>query len=123
MAGLFEKFSHATSITAVLVLCGGSPWAATSASAADALKIGILLPGNVTDGGYNAGGGHPADALRSTLKADVKVTEGVAIANQADVYRQFAAGGYALVIGWGGQFTHGRVHGPHGFPHTKFLRG
>src|ERR1700733_10112220 len=121
MAGLFEKFSHAASITAVLVLCGGSPWAATSASAADALKIGILLPGNVTDGGYNADGGHTAEALRSTLKADVKVTEGVAIANQADVYRQFAAGGYALVIGWGGQFTDGAVQVAEEFPKTKFL--
>jgi basic membrane protein A len=121
MAGLFEKFSYGVSITAVLVLCGGSPWAATSASAADALKIGILLPGNVTDGGYNADGGHTADALRSTLKADVKVTEGVAIANQADVYRQFAAGGYALVIGWGGQFTDGAVQVAEEFPKTKFL--
>jgi basic membrane protein A len=121
MARLFEKFSHAASITAVLVLCGGSPWAATSASAADALKIGILLPGNVTDGGYNADGGHTAEALRSTLKADVKVTEGVAIANQADVYRQFAAGGYALVIGWGGQFTDGAVQVADEFPNTKFL--
>jgi basic membrane protein A len=75
----------------------------------------------VSDGGYNADGGHTAEALRSALKADVKVTEGVSIANQADVYRQFAAGGYALVIGWGGQFTDGAVQVADEFPNTKFL--
>jgi basic membrane protein A len=123
MAGLFKKFSGIASIVAVSALCSGSPWSATSALAASdkVLKIGVLLPGNMSDGGYNADGGHTAEALRSALKADVKVTEGVSIANQADVYRQFAAGGYALVIGWGGQFTDGAVQVADEFPNTKFL--
>jgi basic membrane protein A and related proteins len=120
MAGLFKKFCGIASIIAIAVLSGGSPGLVTSASA-EALKIGILLPGSVTDGGYNADGGHAAEALRSVLKADVKVTEGVPIANQADVYRQFATGGYTLVIGWGGQFTDGAVQVAEEFPNTKFL--
>jgi basic membrane protein A len=120
MAGLFKKFCGIASIIAIAALCGGSPGLVTSASA-EALKIGILLPGSVTDGGYNADGGHAAEALRSVLKADVKVTEGVPIANQADVYRQFATGGYTLVIGWGGQFTDGAVQVAEEFPNTKFL--
>jgi basic membrane protein A len=120
MAGLFKRFSGIASIAAVAALCGGAPWLVTSVSA-EALKIGILLPGSVTDGGYNADGGHAAEALRSVLKADVKVTEGVPIANQADVYRQYASGGYALVIGWGGQFTDGAVQVAEEFPETKFL--
>ncbi len=85
------------------------------------MKIGILLPGNTSDGGYNADGGHTAEALRSALKADVKITEGVAVANQADIYRQYAASGYTLVIGWGGQFTDGAVQVADEFPNTKFL--
>jgi basic membrane protein A len=120
MAGLLKKFCGIASIIAIAALCGGSPGLVTSASA-EALKIGILLPGSVTDGGYNADGGHAAEALRSVLKADVKVTEGVPIANQADVYRQFATGGYMLVIGWGGQFTDGAVQVAEEFPNTKFL--
>jgi basic membrane protein A len=120
MAGMFKKFCGIASIIAIAALCGGSPGLVTSASA-EALKIGILLPGSVTDGGYNADGGHAAEALRSVLKADVKVTEGVPIANQADVYRQFATGGYTLVIGWGGQFTDGAVQVAEEFPNTKFL--
>ena len=53
MAGLFKKFCGIASIIAIAALCGGSPGLVTSASA-EALKIGILLPGSVTDGGYNA---------------------------------------------------------------------
>jgi basic membrane protein A len=123
MAGLFKSFWGVASIVAVSALGSASPWSASSASAASekALKIGILLPGSVTDGGYNADGGHAAEALRSSLKADVKVTEGVPIANQADVYRQYATGGYTLVIGWGGQFTDGAVQVAEEFPNTKFL--
>lgn len=114
MSHLLRKFLGATSVVAATALC------AVPASAA-ALKIGILLPGNTSDSGYNADGGHTADALRSALKAEVKVTEGVAIANQADVYRQFAANGYNLVIGWGGQFTDGAVQAAEEFPDAKFL--
>jgi basic membrane protein A and related proteins len=115
MCRLFNKFLGVALITAVLAFGSGVPVLAAE------FKIGILLPGNTSDGGYNADGGHTADALRSALKAEVKVTEGVAIANQADVYRQYAASGYNLVIGWGGQFTDGAVQAAEEFPNTKFL--
>jgi basic membrane protein A len=116
---MFSSFKRSYGLAAfsMLLAIGG----ASHAQTAKPLKIGILLPGSITDGGYNADGGHSADALRSALKAEVKVTEGVAIANQSDVYRQFAANGYSLVIGWGGQFTDGAVQVAAEFPDTKFL--
>ena len=43
------------------------------------------------------------------------------VPNQTDVYRQFAAQGYDLVIGWGGQFTDGAVAAAEEFPDVKFL--
>jgi basic membrane protein A len=93
------------------------------ALAADAkpLKIAILLPGSTSDNGYNADGGNAAKVLQATLKADVQVTENVPVANQADLYRQYAASGYDLVIGWGGQFTDGAVQVAEEFPNVKFL--
>jgi basic membrane protein A len=93
---------------------------ATSASA-DKLKIGVLLPGPVTDNGYDADGGRAADALKSQLGADVQITENVSVANQADLYRQYAAKGYDVVIGWGGQFTDGAVQVAEEFPKAKFI--
>jgi basic membrane protein A and related proteins len=93
---------------------------ATSASA-DQLKIGLLLPGPTTDNGYDADGGRAADALKSQLKADAQITENVSVANQADLYRQYAAKGYDVVIGWGGQFTDGAVQVAQEFPKVKFI--
>jgi basic membrane protein A and related proteins len=93
---------------------------ATSASA-DKLKIGVLLPGPTTDNGYDADGGRTAEALKSQLNADVQVTENVPVANQADLYRQYAAKGYDVVIGWGGQFTDGAVQVAQEFPKVKFI--
>ena len=88
---------------------------------ADQLKIGILLPGSTADNGYNADGGRTAAALNSQLGADAQTTENVSVANQADLYRQYAAKGYNVVIGWGGQFTDGAVQVAQEFPDVKFI--
>ncbi len=103
-------------------------WAATGLASPAArtapgktFRIAILLPGSITDHGYNADGKRTADALRKGLKAQVTYTQGVSVPNQADVYRQYAAKGYDLVIGWGGQFTDGAVQVAKQFPDVKFL--
>lgn len=103
-----------------LVGAGAVALLATSASGAQ-LKIGILLPGSTSDNGYNADGGRAAEALKSQLSADAQTTENVSVANQADLYRQYAAKGYNVVIGWGGQFTDGAVQVAQEFPDVKFI--
>jgi basic membrane protein A and related proteins len=84
-------------------------------------RVALLLPGAVTDQGYNADGQRAADQIEDELGAQVDVTEAVPVPNQADVYRQFASQGYDLVIGWGGQFTDGAVTTAQEFPDTQFL--
>jgi len=93
----------------------------TSSANAQQLKIGILLPGSMADSGYNADGGRAAKALKSQLNADAQTTENVSVANQADLYRQYAAKGYNVVIGWGGQFTDGAVQVAQEFPSVRFI--
>lgn len=85
------------------------------------LKIAFLLPGSVTDQGYNADGQRTADAVRDQLGADVTVTPSVPVPTQTDVYRQYAGRGFDLIIGWGGQFTDGAVAAAKEFPKVKFL--
>lgn len=85
------------------------------------MKVAVLLPGAMSDNGYNADGGRVAEALKSELGAETQVTENVPVANQADLYRQYAASGYDLVIGWGGQFTDGAVQVAEEFPDVKFI--
>jgi len=84
-------------------------------------RVAFLLPGAVTDQGYNADGQRAADQIQDQLGAEVNVTESVPVPNQADVYRQYASQGYDLVIGWGGQFTDGAVTTAEEFPDTQFL--
>jgi basic membrane protein A len=102
-------------------LCGIAALSAPTSVHAAPLKVAVLLPGGISDHGYNADGARAAEALKSELHADAKVTENVSIANQADVYRQYAAAGYDLIIGWGGQFTDGAVQVSEEFPKVKFL--
>jgi basic membrane protein A len=85
------------------------------------LKAAFLLPGSVSDEGYNADAQRTADLLKKELGADVTVTQSVQLPNQTDVYSQFARQGYNLVIGWGGQFTDGAVAASKQFPDTQFL--
>jgi basic membrane lipoprotein Med (substrate-binding protein (PBP1-ABC) superfamily) len=103
-----------------MVGVGAAALLAASAGA-EQLKIGILLPGSTKDSGYNADGGRAAEVLKSQLGADAQTTENVSVANQADLYRQYAAKGYNVVIGWGGQFTDGAVQVAQEFPQAKFI--
>jgi basic membrane protein A and related proteins len=98
----------------------GGGGAAAAAPKRD-MKVAILLPGSPSDQGYNADGKRTADQIKKDLGVDVTVTESVAIPNQTDVYRQYAAKGYDLVIGWGGQFTDGAVTVAKEFPDVQFL--
>jgi basic membrane protein A and related proteins len=115
-------------LVAGALACGVAVWAAsglasgrTADSSKKTLKVALLLPGSVTDHGYNADGKTTADAIRKQLKANVTYTQGVSVPNQADVYRRYASKGYDLVIGWGGQFTDGAVQVAREFPNVKFL--
>jgi basic membrane protein A and related proteins len=108
----------------LLAACGGDDDdenGAAQTGGEEALRVAFLLPGPVTDRGYNADGQRAANMIRNELGADVTVSESVQVPNQTDVYRQFANRGFDLVIGWGGQFTDGAVAVAEEFPDVNFL--
>lgn len=76
-----------------------------SASAAFAanLKIALVLPGSVTDGGWNQGAYQGLEALKRD-GYDIAFSENVSQANIPQVVRGYADDGYDLVIGHGFQF-------------------
>ena len=92
-----------------------------SRPAAKALRVAFILPGSISDHGYNADGKRSADLIHSQLHVPVVDTESVQVPNQADVYRQYASQGYNVVIGWGGQFTDGAVTAAKEFPKVDFI--
>lgn len=124
--GRFPVISALAILALLLAACGGSNGSSASGGGGDKgsgkhLKVAFLLPGSVSDQGYNADGQRAGDELKKELGAEVTLTENVSVPNQADVYRQYAAKGYDLVIGWGGQFTDGAVSVAQEFPDVKFL--
>jgi basic membrane protein A len=84
-------------------------------------KAAMILPGSANDHGYNEDGKRSAELIEKETGGTVELSEAVAVANQADVYRQYATQGYDLVIGWGGQFSDGAVQAAEEFPDTEFL--
>jgi basic membrane protein A len=123
MAGKMRFVQMAAALVAGLLVVAacGSGTSTSSGGGAKKLKVAFLLPGSITDQGYNADGQRTADAVRTQLGADVTVTASVAVPSQTDVYRQYAGRGFDLVIGWGGQFTDGAVAVSKEFPNVKFL--
>ena len=93
----------------------------TATETGSSIKVAILTPGSTSDNGYNADAARTQKAIEDQLGLQVALSESVDVANQADVYRQFASQGYDLVIGWGGQFTDGAVEVAPEFPNTDFL--
>lgn len=90
-------------------------------TAASDIRVGILTPGPTTDNGYNADAARSKAMIEDELGLEVALSESVDVANQADVYRQFATQGFDLVVGWGGQFTDGAVEVAEEFPDINFL--
>jgi basic membrane protein A len=112
---------------AIAAGCGSSDSSSGGASTSGGggggkdFKVAILLPGSVSDQGFNADGQRTADLLKKELGIEVTTTQGVQLPNQTDVYSQFARQGYDVVIGWGGQFTDGAVAASPRFPKTQFI--
>src|SRR6266542_3128786 len=87
-------------VLACAVAVGIATWVASglasgesTAASKKTFRVALLLPGSTTDHGYNADGKRTADAIRKQLKAQVTYTQGVAVPNQADVYRRYASRG------------------------------
>jgi basic membrane protein A len=107
--------------------CGGddneksaSTASTTSKEESKQLKVAFLLPGEVSDHGWNQMGKLVVDSLKED-GLDVQFTDSVNVATLADVYRQYASKGTDVIFAWGGQFTDGAVEVGKEFPDTKFV--
>jgi basic membrane protein A and related proteins len=97
----------------------------SSANPADttdrAAKIAIVLPGTITDGGWNQLGYEGVKRAGDELKVEVAYAEKVANADQTESLSDFARQGYTLVVGHGGQFDAAIEQVASDFPDTFFL--
>ena len=89
---------NGVALAAVVSALSGSP-----AAAAPAVKVALVLPGSITDGGWNQGA---YDGLKDLATKGFKIafTENVAQATIPQVVRGYADDGFDLIVGHGFQF-------------------
>lgn len=88
-------------------------------SAPDTMRIALLLPGAISDGGWNA------NAYEGLMKLkekghDVAFTEGIPVPNIEEAFRNYAEQGYDLIIGHGFEFGEPALRVAPSFPDTRF---
>jgi basic membrane protein A len=64
------------------------------------LKVAFLLPGSITDSGWNAAMYIAAQKAREELNLDVAISEGVGQVNVDPTLRSYAERGYKIIFAW-----------------------
>jgi basic membrane protein A len=102
---------------------GGDSAASSAGAAEDAAveSIALLLPGKKDDKGYSQTGYDALQAVAQEYGVETAVAEDVAVGQQTEVYRDFAAQGFDLIVGWGGQYEDGASEAAEEFPDTTFV--
>ena len=90
-------------------------------SAADKLKVAIVLPGTITDESFNQTGYEGLKMIEKGLGAQIAYSERVAEPDQVENLRDYARRGYDLVIAHGGQFDDAAKKVADSFPKVKFF--
>lgn len=114
----------AAGVTLALAACAtATPAPTTSDGAAQApLKVGLVLGGLAQDGGFNQWAYDAAKALEADGRITVQVRESVANHSDSEaIFRQYAAEGYDLLIGWGLGFSESVFRVAEELPDTDFV--
>lgn len=84
-------------------------------------SIALLLPGKADDQGYSQLGASGLEAAAEEHGiTETSIAESVDVAQQVEVYRDFATQGFDLIVGWGGQYEDGAVEVAGQFPEVCF---
>ena len=92
----------------------------TQTSTQGTMKIALLLPGSISDGGWNA------SAYEGLMKLkdkgyEVAFTENIPVPNIEETFRNYAEKGFTLIIGHGFEFGEPALRVAPQFPNTKFF--
>jgi basic membrane protein A len=106
----------------VLTACGPAATPApTAAPTAKPFKVAIVLPGVITDNGWNASAYAGLQLVKEQLGAEIAYSEAVPQTDYETAFRDYASQGYDLVIGHGFEFGDPVMKVAPDFPNTKFV--
>lgn len=107
-----------TAIASALWISGCSPSPETEA---DTFKVGLLTPGPISDGGWNAGAYQALQAIEKDLGARVSNQQVATPAEFEQGFRAYAEQGFDLVFGHGFEFQDPALRVAKDFPDTRFV--
>ena len=87
----------------------------------DAFKVGLLTPGPVSDGGWNAGAYEGMVLIKKELDAVISQVETKTPAEFEQGFRDYASSGYHLIFGHGFEFQDAAATVAADFPQTVFI--
>lgn len=88
---------------------------------ANAFKVGLILPGPISDASWNAAAYRGLTEAKQRLGVEVSFQENVRMAEFEAAFRDYAKKGYDLIIGHGFQFNDAALKVSKDFPKSKFL--
>ena len=104
-----------------LMASAGAVAAGLSAAAAEALKVAIVMPGNITDKSWSQAGYEAINSAKEKLGLDTAFSEKIAQPDQAEAMSDYARRGYQIVIGHGGEFQDAAERVAAKYPDTMFV--
>jgi basic membrane protein A len=97
---------------------GGSQ---SSGGSSSSYKAGLLLPGPINDGGWNASAYAGLIEIKNKYPdAQISYQESIPPSNYEEIFRTYASQGYSLVFGHGYQFGDAAIKVAKEYPNVKF---
>jgi basic membrane lipoprotein Med (substrate-binding protein (PBP1-ABC) superfamily) len=93
----------------------------TAGRSPSALRVALLTPGPVSDGGWNAAAYEGLEQIKTRLVAETALVQTTSPADFEDSMRDFAARGFNLVFAHGFEYTDAALNVAKDFPNTYFV--
>jgi basic membrane protein A len=103
------------------VFAGGAKDSGAKPGDSSQMRIAMLLPGPINDGGWNTMAYTALMEAKNSRGADVAYTENVKQNDQVQLLRQYATRGYTMLIGHGFEFGDALTQVAEEFPDKYFI--
>jgi basic membrane protein A len=117
----FRRFAGlaALAVTGLVSACGDAKPGANAGD--DELRVALLTPGPISDKSWNGGAFAGLERIRDSLGARISHIQVKTPADFEENFRQYAASGYALVIGHGFEFQDAAARVAGDYPKSIFV--
>ena len=89
--------------------------------APDTFKVGMLLPGSISDEGWNALAHDGLKAIEAELDAEISYVESLTAADWERDFRSYAMDGYHLIFGHGYEYQEAAIAVAQDYPEIVFI--